>query len=202
VVYTEAHLKTLTPENIRMAFKKTGVIPVNQDVVTEQMMALSLESSSRTSLPIPQSSPLKVMSGTIVDYTDYQKLQAVNSDGNEQLPSSSATLYFVWTVVNSLSTTSGLFLTSSSCLKSTTVPPAYKPLTISPIKTTSRYAELLDRPVQSAREQELVGALWESEDCDNRRKQVMVRMQAGVVLAGMYTSRAQTQPPDNTTNRL
>jgi hypothetical protein len=28
-VYAEAHLKTLTPENIRMAFKKKGVIPLN-----------------------------------------------------------------------------------------------------------------------------------------------------------------------------
>ncbi|KAJ7885300.1 hypothetical protein B0H14DRAFT_2338740, partial [Mycena olivaceomarginata] len=92
-----------------------------------------------------------------------------------------------------LSTTSGLFLTSSSPLKSTTAPPAYKPLTISPIKTTSRYAELLDRPVQSAREQELVDALRESEDRDDGRKRAMVGMQAGVVLAGMNASRAQTQ---------
>ncbi|KAJ7348236.1 hypothetical protein DFH08DRAFT_865607, partial [Mycena albidolilacea] len=47
----------------------------------------------------------------------------------------------------------------------------------------------------SAREQELVDALRESEDRDDGRKRAMVGMQAGVVLAGMYASR-ETQNGD------
>jgi hypothetical protein len=42
-IYAEAHTKTLTESNIKAAFCKTGVIPLNHDVVTADMMAPSLE---------------------------------------------------------------------------------------------------------------------------------------------------------------
>ncbi|KAJ7729907.1 hypothetical protein B0H16DRAFT_1469782 [Mycena metata] len=186
-----------------MAFKKTGVIPLNRDVVTEQMMAPSLESSSRATLPIPQSSPIKAMSSMIVDYLDYQKIQTAPRDEDDdaltQAPSSptprtsAPAPLFARAAVDSLSRTSGSFLTTSSPLKSTSAPPAFKPFTISPIKSTSRYAPLLLREVLSAREQELVDALREADARDTARKLSMIEMQAGVLLAGMYSTRAQTQ---------
>lgn len=85
------------------------------------------------------------------------------------------------------------FNTSSSPLKASSAPPAYQPFTISPIKPHSRYAELLERPVQTAREQELVDALREADSRDTARKRWMVNMHAGAVLSNMYASRAQTQ---------
>ena len=57
-VYAEAHTKTLTLENIKAAFCKTGVIPFNPDVVTKEMMALSLVTSTRNIVPVQQSSPI------------------------------------------------------------------------------------------------------------------------------------------------
>jgi hypothetical protein len=45
-VYAEAHSKTLTPVNIKAAFCKTGVIPFNPDIVTKEMMAPSLVTST------------------------------------------------------------------------------------------------------------------------------------------------------------
>ncbi|KAJ7870015.1 hypothetical protein B0H13DRAFT_1509791, partial [Mycena leptocephala] len=57
-VYAEAHFKTLTLENIKAAFKATGVILLNRDIVTEEMMAPSIESSSRGALPVQQASPV------------------------------------------------------------------------------------------------------------------------------------------------
>ncbi|KAJ7450838.1 hypothetical protein FB451DRAFT_1285273 [Mycena latifolia] len=80
-----------------------------------------------------------------------------------------------------------------SPLKATSMPPLFKPVTISPQRPISRYAELLARPAMNAYEQELRDALAECDQRDEARKAAMIGMQAGVVLAGMYVNRAQNQ---------
>ncbi|RPD80572.1 DDE-domain-containing protein, partial [Lentinus tigrinus ALCF2SS1-7] len=65
-VYAEAHMKSLTPENIRKAFKKTGVVPFNPDVVTSAMMAPSVETSTRAPLPLPQASPVRAVAALLM----------------------------------------------------------------------------------------------------------------------------------------
>ncbi|KAK7007310.1 centromere protein B [Favolaschia claudopus] len=160
------------------------------------MMAPSLESSSRGTLPIQQSSPVRAMGDMIRDYLDYQHLQTTPMDEDSPVidpPASLAPPLFMRTAVETLSTTSASFLTSSSPLQSTSAPPAFKPYTISPIKHESRYTSLLSRPPQTAAEAELMLALQESEGRDNKRKLSMVNMQASTILAGMYTNRAQSQ---------
>jgi len=56
-IYGQAHVHTLTSENIKSAFKKTGVWPFNPSVVTEEMLAPSKETSSEAHLPIPPDDP-------------------------------------------------------------------------------------------------------------------------------------------------
>ncbi|KAJ7495066.1 hypothetical protein FB451DRAFT_1121654 [Mycena latifolia] len=139
----------------------------------------------------------------IVDYLDYQKLQAASNDEALALSSasllstpapSSATPFFARAAVDNLSATSASFLTSlTSPLKSISTPPAYKPYTISPIKQTARYPELLERPSASAREDELLSVIREYERRDVARKAAMIDMQASAVLAGMYVNRAHGQ---------
>ncbi|KAJ7436663.1 hypothetical protein B0H11DRAFT_2206972 [Mycena galericulata] len=186
-VYAKAHFKTLTAENVKIAFKKTGVIPVNRDVVTSEMMAPSLESSSRGTLPVQQSSPVKV--------TRTEEEPALASTSPPSAPSTpSMTLFFARAAVDNPSAASASFLTSlTSPSKSTSLPPSFKPFTISPLKQTARYPELLERPPATAREQELVDVLRDYEHHDMERKKAMIAMQAGVVLAGMYTDRAHSQ---------
>ncbi|KIK84754.1 hypothetical protein PAXRUDRAFT_88313, partial [Paxillus rubicundulus Ve08.2h10] len=58
-IYEKAHQKALTPENDHLAFKQTGVWPLNPDVVTGEMMASSLETSSHGQLPLPLPSPVR-----------------------------------------------------------------------------------------------------------------------------------------------
>ncbi|EIW54948.1 DDE-domain-containing protein, partial [Trametes versicolor FP-101664 SS1] len=58
-VYGGAHVAALTPENIKAAFRKTGVEPFNPDVITADLMAPSLETSSRGHLPFVQTSPVR-----------------------------------------------------------------------------------------------------------------------------------------------
>ncbi|KAK7007224.1 centromere protein B [Favolaschia claudopus] len=166
------------------------------------MMAPSIESSSRGVLPVQQSSPVKCMSNMIADYLDYQKIQAANVD--EPVATSSA-IPTALSTPPSGSPTSTSASSSAAAWKahqqrsssrphpSTSMPPLFKPLTISPQRRVSRYAELLNRPVASAREQELRDALLVGDLRDEGRKVAMVEMQAGVVLAGMYAERAQRQ---------
>ncbi|KAJ7334640.1 hypothetical protein DFH08DRAFT_706956 [Mycena albidolilacea] len=131
----------------------------------------------------------------IVNYLDYQKIQTEPCGDDNELPTPapSETPYFVRAAVDSLSATSGSFLTTSSPLKASSTPPIYKSFTVSPMKPGLCYAELLERPVQSAREQELIDALRDSDNCGNNRKRVMIKMQASVILFGMYVLCAQTQ---------
>jgi hypothetical protein len=51
----------LTPDTIHAAFRKMGVWPFNPSVVTQDMMAPSLETSSIGHLPLPQSSPVQAV---------------------------------------------------------------------------------------------------------------------------------------------
>ncbi|KAJ7870016.1 hypothetical protein B0H13DRAFT_1635006 [Mycena leptocephala] len=139
---------------------------------------------------------------------DYQKLHTVgahddapHSDPADHPPTEPgpttplppATPFFARSVIESLSRTSAAFLMRTSPLKSTFLLPIFKPVTISPQRPVSRYAELLARPPASAREQELRDALAESDLRDETRKGVMIQMQAGVILTGMYVNRAQGQ---------
>ncbi|PPQ73148.1 hypothetical protein CVT25_012360 [Psilocybe cyanescens] len=60
-LYTKAHTLALTTENIKLPFKKMGVIPFNPGVVTEEMMAPSLETLSKAVMSVPQESPVLVL---------------------------------------------------------------------------------------------------------------------------------------------
>ena len=198
-VYAEAHAKTLTSENIKAAFRKTGVIPLNPDVVTLDMMAPSQETSTRATVPIPQSGAIKTISEIIIDYMDYQKMATSNDNlmdaEAEDLPGPSSmpvTPLFMRSAIDELSSTSAAFLVSPSPIQSTSVPPAFQPLTISP-RRPSRYSNLLVQPVMTNHELKLRDALIESETRDATRKECMVGMQAGVVLANIYSSRVQSQ---------
>ncbi|KIK93752.1 hypothetical protein PAXRUDRAFT_39500, partial [Paxillus rubicundulus Ve08.2h10] len=67
-VYGRAHQKVLTPELIRTAFEKTGVWPFNPNVVTREMMAPSLETSSQGHIPLPQPSPVRAVASLMRQY--------------------------------------------------------------------------------------------------------------------------------------
>jgi hypothetical protein len=57
-IYGRAHVRALTPENIKSSFCKTGVWPFNLSVITLVMMAPSKESSCEGHLPIAPATPV------------------------------------------------------------------------------------------------------------------------------------------------
>lgn len=64
-VYGRAHVRVMTPENIRTAWRKTGIWPFNPDIVTPEVMAPSRESSWQVHMPLPQPTPVRVMANLI-----------------------------------------------------------------------------------------------------------------------------------------
>jgi hypothetical protein len=83
-IYGRAHRKVLTPELVRMAFEKTGIWPYNPNVVTKEMMAPSLETSSQGHLPLFQPSPVRAVSSMM---RQYQKLHRNFQEASPLTPS-------------------------------------------------------------------------------------------------------------------
>jgi hypothetical protein len=187
-IYAEAQEKILTVNNIKTAFRVTGVIPFNPDVVTDEMMGPSLTTSVRANVPVQQSSPVKTVTEMVMDYIDYTASSSTQLDMEMNTPIP----FCVRTAVDGLASTSAQFLTSDSLIQSQMDPPMYKPFPISPMKT-ARYADLLTTPARTGLENNLQHALAESEARDSARKYTMTGMQAGIVLSNVYTRTVQQQ---------
>lgn len=209
-VYAEAHQQTLTEANIKAAFRKTGVIPFNPNVVTAAMMAPSETTSISTLAPIRQTTPVRFITDMVRDYIDHQAIveekeqedidrdsDASDDDRNninkDNEPSSSSVPLFMRRSLDSLHSTPARFLVSRSPITSASKPPSFRPYKISPKKTTSRYKALLDTSTSTEHEQKLRDALLESEARDEGRKESMIGMQAGVILANMYSGQVNKQ---------
>jgi hypothetical protein len=58
-VWTAAFSEAMTESTIKASFKKTGVVPFDPSVITEKMMAPSIQHSSHGDLPLPLASPVR-----------------------------------------------------------------------------------------------------------------------------------------------
>ncbi|THU95545.1 DDE-domain-containing protein, partial [Dendrothele bispora CBS 962.96] len=58
-LYGQAHVKAFTRENITSAFRATGIVPFNRDIISSTKMAPSLEHSSANELPLTLPTPVK-----------------------------------------------------------------------------------------------------------------------------------------------
>lgn len=84
-VYAKAHTHTFTKENILSAFKKTGLVPFNPDVVTHEMMAPSLETSTSSFLLLPLTSPVQEIVDLISQHCARKHWHEDICDGNEEI---------------------------------------------------------------------------------------------------------------------
>jgi hypothetical protein len=194
-VYAKAHLEALSKKNIIAAFKKTGVVPFNPDVITETMLAPSRTSSTQSGLPVPLTSPLRVMSDLIdrvvarqsntdVDFdVDVHSTPTRGPKDKEFSQLSTPTR----AAMADLGSTSLSHLLSNSTPHSSSKIPLFPPNTISPFKTYNQ--ELLELETKTENERRLQDALREAEDRDRRRKIAMVTMQGVTVLQNMYVKR-------------
>ncbi|GBE84500.1 Pogo transposable element with KRAB domain [Sparassis crispa] len=66
-IYRRAHMRAITPETVKAAFRKTEVWPFNPLVVTEEMMALSKETSCEGQLPLVLAMSVRVIAKMLHD---------------------------------------------------------------------------------------------------------------------------------------
>ncbi len=167
------------------------MVPLNRDVITASMMAPSLETSSRGTLPLRQGSPVQALSQLIAQEIEHRAtgapLSSVASSSRNPAPRT-PTRTRTHTATELLTGTSAAYLVSPSAIPTYAAPPTYVPTTISPKKR--RYEDLLSREPVTKLEAELQAALLESARRGTQQKEAMIGMQAGLVLQGVYVERA------------
>ena len=88
-VYARAHIRALTPDNVKAAFKKTGVYPFNPSVITNDMLAPARETALEHHAIVPLQTPVHVLVGAI---TKLQRQWRINGKETAQAtPPASAT---------------------------------------------------------------------------------------------------------------
>ena len=197
-VYAKAHIRTFTEINIRAAFAKTGIVPHNPDVVTTEMMAPSLETSTTSMLPLGLPSPVR----EVVDLISHHKAQKWKrqevdeaqeiTNTAPELPTPSYTP--VRHGLASLAATSTSFLVSNSPILSSSTLPSLFTTIMSPF--TQRDAALLYRKPRTNHEATLQEALHASNAVVMAQKQVITGMQAQTVLQAMYLEGVRGQLQD------
>ncbi len=67
-VWGDAYLKAFTEENIFSAFKKTGIWSYNADVISPEQMKPAEATSTRSTFPLPQTSPVQAVMAAFNHY--------------------------------------------------------------------------------------------------------------------------------------
>lgn len=191
-VYVKAHVCTFTESNIRVAFAKTGIVPYNPDVVTEKMMAPSLETSTTSLLPLGLASPICELVDLISCHNARKRKQEemeTEAETPEMATGSPNTSYMpVQHAVASLVTTSSSFLVSSLPILPTSMLPPIFTICMSPIRQPDRM--ILDTEPSTEFEAKLQEAFHTSNMIAEAQKKVM---QAQTVLHSMYLEGVQGQ---------
>lgn len=191
-IYATAHTKVFTPENIQAAFRVTGVVPYNPDVVTSEMMAPSLETSIHGYLPVPVPSPVRIISQLILDRVEENWKSAEHKSTPSATAPATPSRSPIHTALRKLSSTSASFLTTTTPLHSTSIPPHLNTIVISP-EQPDRNRQLMEQETHTEAEQRMQEALREAETRDGRHKAALIGTQAFGVLAEMYVDRSHRQ---------
>jgi len=192
-VYAKAHARTFTESNIRAAFAKTGIVPYNPGVITTEMMAPSLETSTTSLLPLGLATPVHEVVD-LISHHNARKRKHQETEGvkPEQAVAGGLLPYTpVQCGLASLAMTSASFLVSASLIQSDMVLPPLFTTTITP--PTQQDAMLLDVKPSNEFEAQLQAALHTSNMVVAMQKQVMAGMQAQTVLQSMYLEGVQGQ---------
>lgn len=191
-VYGRAHRKALTPDTIKAAFRKTGVWPWNPDVVTEQMMAPSIETSLEGRLPLPQPSPVRAIS---LAMSQYRKFIADDTNGVNTIIADSSNRpswhSIAKSTIESLASTSASFLVDEDPLTSSHQLPEY--ILPPQILTCKRKHVLLEDEPENEKEQAYQDALREAHVCETQYKRALTGMQSTMVLQSMFCERLSGQ---------
>ena len=194
-VYATAREEAFTSGNIIAAFRKTGVVPFNPDMITEDMMAPSRTSSSQSILPLTQQSPIRVMVDMIHrqlarELVAEEEENREDQDSDEGPPTTEVNSPIL-VAIEELQLTLGRHLVTKTPPRSTHKIPKFTPYTISPLKMRRQSDLIDDELLLTERETKLLNAWQNAEQRDEHRKQAMIEMQGTVILQDMYCQTVQ-----------
>ena len=204
-VYGEAHLKVLTPELVKMAFRKTGVVPFNRNVITGDMLAPSKDTSFRHFSPVEPPKAVRIMTDMMVDVLQPVLRPENNADEGGDLPIANSPrrgLFPMRTALPELSSTEYGFLLSKSPIKASSNPPTLPTIEISPIKVRANAKskrqeavklDLLTAPMETAMEKALQKALIAKNSEALYYKNHAAALQSTMVLQRIYCLRVRRQ---------
>ena len=149
-VYAHAHKRALTAKNIRVAFKKTGVYPVDPSVITNDMLAPAHKTAIDHHAIIPLQTPVRVLVSAFTKL-EQQRRDTQNAreqggaisenDSEEQVTDLNVPNVLI-SVFTHLSKTSKHPLFTDKPLGSHTSPPHFNTNMISPIKRCSNLLQV------------------------------------------------------------
>lgn len=74
-IYGAAHAKSLTPDIIQAAFRKTDIVPFNQNVISREDMAPSKETSCKAYLPAEVAPEIQMLANLMQNMTIESSLE-------------------------------------------------------------------------------------------------------------------------------
>ena len=190
-IYGQAHVCALTSENIKSAFKKTGVWPFNPHVVTEEMLAPSKETSSEAHLPIPLDDPavnvLATMLRKLAKISEAEDAPNVISETPMAGPSNPTKHDVINKAVHGLSQTKLAHLIASTLTTSKDA----MPKTLTQTITHSKPSPLLAIQPKTETEILLLAALRESQMNNETLADRNIALQATNILNEVYCGNAK-----------
>ena len=190
-IYGTTHLKVLQPDLIQTVFRKTGIVPFNQDVVTPDMMAPSCDTSYKVFTPIFPSMPIRIVTDLLVDVIQ----PPVNPSEDKASVDNIGHTFPVRAAFHELRTSSAWFLTSDSPIKSSSEPPDIPALEISPMKPwTERIdGQLLTMMMKTPMERKLQEVLLAKHSEAEILKSRVLQLQSGMILQQIYCGQVRRQ---------
>ena len=204
-VYARAHIRALTPNNVKAAFKKTGVYPFDPSVITGDMLAPARETALVHHAVVPMQTPVRVLVNAIMklqrqwrtsgDDTppaseNERASESSDSDNNGGSTTNSDVPELLISAFNQLSKTRKHPLFTNKPLGSHTAPPHFHTMTISPVK---RHGDLLQVQPQSENEKLLQAALHDAEVREAELKGEIRGQQAALVLQNVYCDKLRKE---------
>lgn len=194
-IYSHAHTKALTKDNILAAFHATGIHPLNRHFVSVEAMQPSIETSLYRTIPGNQTNDVQALTKILQTglYDTVHQTSEAPSEAATQTSSHFASQPPSQTesIIEALQPTQGAYLVKPGTITPASQPPIFNPYLVSP--TRNRYHDLLSEEPQTEQERRLQQALCESEARDGARKEQVLEMQATSVLQNLYVRGVQAE---------
>jgi hypothetical protein len=200
-VYARAHIRALTPDNVKAAFKKTGVYPFNPSVITVNMLAPACETALEHHAIVPLQTPVRVLVGAITklqrqwqmngkETTRATPSASATSDNDEGSSADSDVPELLISAFNQLLKTTQHPLFTDKLLGLHTSPPLFHTTMISPVKW---HGDLLQVQPQSEQERLLHTALYDAEVREAELMDEICGQQAALVLQNVYCDKLRKE---------